>query len=63
MTIASIFLSYFFTKEFLILWENAESSGKLILYGVASIFFFTLILFSQFDARSRYQNYKLAKDR
>jgi len=63
MAIASIFLSYFFTKEFLILWENTESSWKLILYGVGSIYFFTLILFSQFDARSRYQNYKLAKDR
>ena len=63
MTIASIFLSYIFTKEFLILWNDAESSWKLILNGFGSFYFFTLILFSQFDARSRYQNYKLAKDR
>ncbi len=63
MAIASIFLSYFFTKEFLILLEISGNSWKLILCGIGSIYFFTLILFSQFDARSRYQNYKLAKDR
>ena len=63
MAVASIFLSYIFTKEFLILWNNAESSWKLILHGFGGLYFFTLILFSQFDARSRYQNYKLAKDR
>ena len=63
MAIASIFLSYIFTKEFLILWNSAESSLKLILNGFGSFYFFTLILFSQFDACSRYQNYKLAKDR
>lgn len=63
MALASIFLSYYFTKEFLLHWENTGSYWKLILYGICAIYFFTLILFSQFDARSRYQNYKLAKDR
>lgn len=63
MAVASIFLSYFFTKEFLNLLEITGSSWKLIPCGIGSIYFFTLILFSQFDARSRYQNYKLAKDR
>jgi len=63
MAIFSILMVYFFTKEFLVLWYNGGISWKLILYAFASIYFFTLIFFSQLDARSRYQNYKMAKDR
>lgn len=59
----SIMLTYFFGNKFLILLFNKGSSGSLILNGCASLYFFTLIFFSMLDARSRYQNYKMAKDR
>jgi hypothetical protein len=33
-----------------------------LLYGILSIFLFSITITSQLDARSRYQNYKLCKD-
>lgn len=63
MALASVFLCYYLGKEFLILWEDHSGFWKLFLYGYGSAYFFTLIFFSQFDARSRYQNYKLVKDK
>jgi hypothetical protein len=63
MAIFSIFMVYFLTRKFLVLLNNGENTWTLILIGYAVMYFFTLIFFSQLDARSRYQNYKMAKDR
>ena len=63
MAIFSIFMVYFTGKEFLILFKSSGSLWKLLLYGFASTYFITLFFFSQLDARSRYQNYKMVKDK
>lgn len=63
MGIFSIFMVYFFGNKFLIFWNISGSMWRLLLYGYAGIYFFSLIFFSILDARSRYQNYKMAKDR
>jgi len=63
MAVSSAFLFYLFGKEFLILLKNNESWWRILLFGYASAYFFTLIFFSQLDARSRFQNYKMVKDK
>jgi hypothetical protein len=63
MALFSIFMIYFFGRESIILWKSSGNVWKLLLNGFASTYFFTLIFFSQFDARSRYQNYKMVKDK
>jgi hypothetical protein len=63
MAVSSVFLFYFFGKEFLMLVKNGGSWWKVVLSGYASAYFFSLIFFSQLDARSRYQNYKMVKDK
>lgn len=63
MAVLSIFLFIYFGKEFLVLWKSNDGFLKLFLHGFGSGYFFTLIFFSQFDARSRYQNYKMVKDK
>jgi len=63
MAISSIFLTYFFGRKFLVLLNNQGSTWSLLIYGFLTLYFFTLIFFSLLDARSRYQNYKMAKDR
>ena len=63
MTMFSVLMFGFLAKEFVLLVENQANVWKLILCGYGSIYFFTLIFFSQLDARSRYQNYKLIKDK
>lgn len=63
MGIFSMGMFYFFGKGFLIQMESEADLWKLILFGYATLYFFTLIFFSQFDARSRYQNYKMIKDK
>ncbi|MEJ2596367.1 MAG: hypothetical protein P8100_14860 [bacterium] len=63
MGLFSILMVYFFGKGFLIQLKSGEAVWKLILFGYASLYFFSLVFFSQFDARSRYQNYKMIKDK
>jgi hypothetical protein len=63
MAIFSIYMVYVFGKGFLILLKNDENLWRLLLFGGAGTYFFTLIFFSQLDARSRYQNYKMVKDK
>ncbi len=63
MCIFSVFMFIYFSKVFLYHWINEGGAGKLILTGYASSYFFTLIFFSQLDARSRFQNYKMVKDK
>lgn len=63
MGLSSIILFFLFGKVFLFHWNSGAGVGKLILSGYASSYFFTLIFFSQLDARSRFQNYKMVKDK
>ncbi len=63
MAMFSIIMVFFFGKRFLNLLEDGGRIWNYILYGFAGLYFLTLIFFSLFDARSRYQNYKMAKDR
>lgn len=63
MGLFSMALFFLFGKAFLFHWNNGASVGKLIFFGYATAYFFTLIFFSQLDARSRYQNYKMVKDK
>jgi hypothetical protein len=63
MSIASIALFFISLKAVLFLIKNAGTPGQMLLFGYLTAYFFTLIFFSQLDARSRYQNYKLVKDK
>jgi hypothetical protein len=63
MGLLSILMAYIFGKQFLIFLKDDAQLWKIILVGYATAYFFTLIFFSQFDARSRYQNYKMMKDK
>ena len=63
MAVFSILMAYVFGKGFLVLMESDGGTGKLILYAYLCTYFITLIFFSQLDARSRYQNYKMLKDK
>jgi len=63
MFVSSCYLVYFFGREFLIGLKSGDSILNIIVDGCATGYFFTLIFFSQLDARSRYQNYKMIKDR
>ena len=63
MGIFSIAMFLVLGKTFLNHWSNGAGAAKLILLGYATSYFFTLIFFSQLDARSRYQNYKMMKDK
>jgi hypothetical protein len=54
---------YLFGKKFLILLNTGGSIWSILFCGYATLYFLSLILFSILDARSRYQNYKMTKDR
>lgn len=63
ITILSTFLLYFCSAELFALMNSQGKFWKLILFGYLTGYFFSLLFFSQLDARSRYQNYKMAKDK
>ena len=63
MAVFSILMAYFVGEKFLILLKSDVSIWKLVLYAYLTTYFITLIFFSQLDARSRYQNYKMVKDK
>ena len=63
MGLFSIFMAYFFAKRVIMLWTNDGAVWSIILHGYAGLYFFSLVFFSLLDARSRFQNYKMAKDR
>ncbi len=63
MAISSVVMFIVFGRMFLQLMEEGAGPGRLILTGYAGTYFFTLIFFSQLDARSRFQNYKMVKDK
>lgn len=63
MAIFSMYMVFLFGRKFLLLWNNGLVTWGLLLHGYLCLYFFSLIIFSILDARSRYQNYKMAKDR
>lgn len=63
MGICSILLVYFFGRKVLMLRAEGEGTVSILINGFVCLYFFSLIIFSLLDARSRYQNYKMAKDR
>lgn len=63
MAVGSGILVFLLGKLLLMHWNNDASFWKLLLHAYLCLYFCTLVLFSQFDARSRYQNYKMAKDK
>lgn len=62
MGISGAILSIHFYKLAYNAFEN-DGWGVAVFYLCLALYFFSLIFFSQLDARSRYQNYKLLKDK
>ena len=54
-------MSFLFARYAFCAFYNNEFF-RVVLFGYVSIYGLVLIFFSQMDAKSRYQNYKLAKD-
>ena len=63
MCVFSVIMFFYFSRVFLNHWISGAGPGRLILTGYAGSYYFSLIFFSQLDARSRYQNYKMVKDK
>jgi hypothetical protein len=63
ITILAVLLFFTFADIFMQLLKEGGSVSQMILYGYLSLHLFTLPFFSQLDAYSRFQNYKMAKDK
>ena len=63
ITVAAVFLFFAFSKKFVFLLETGGSIFSILFFGYLTLFTFTLPFFSQLDAHSRYQNYKMVKDK
>lgn len=63
ITIVSLALTILFAKMSLFQISPETDPFRLALYLFLTLYFLSLIFFSQLDARSRYQNYKLVKDK
>lgn len=63
ISIFSVFMVFWLGNLFGREFTLKTFSLRLFLSGYGSGYFFTLIFFSQLDARSRFQNYKLTKDK
>jgi len=63
ITIAAVLLIFVCSKKLMLLIEQGESTQALLLYSYLTLHSFTLPFFSQLDAFSRYQNYKMVKDK
>jgi hypothetical protein len=61
MTLVELFLLYMVISCFFVSAEDAMAAGSISKWVLAS-FLAALPIFSQLDARSRYQNYKQLKD-
>jgi ABC-type multidrug transport system fused ATPase/permease subunit len=62
MFILGAFLFYFFANKAIGAFQNNTILWSVV-YAYFSLYGFTLLFFSQFDALSRYQNYKMVKDK
>ena len=63
MGLFSILLACLFGRRVLMLLAEGGGIWSILSNGYACLYFISLIIFSLLDARSRYQNYKMAKDR
>ena len=63
MGLFSMIMVYLFGRKVLMLRAGDGNIWSLLINGYVCLYFFSLIIFSLLDARSRYQNYKMAKDR
>ena len=63
MGLFSILMVYFFGRKVVMLRAEEGATMSILINGLVCLYFFSLIFFSLLDARSRYQNYKMAKDR
>jgi len=63
ITISSVILVYYLSSIYVEIIQTNNSLRQFLIYGYLIGYFLSLIFFSQFDARSRYQNYKMAKDK
>lgn len=62
MAVAGILCFFFFWQLTLMAFEQGNLI-RILLNLYLSLYFFSLPIFSQLDARSRYQNYKMIKDK
>lgn len=63
ITIFSVLMVYFLGAQFYEVIITVGNAGQKLIFGYLTTYFFSLIFFSQLDARSRYQNYKMVKDK
>jgi len=63
ITVASIILFVYCGRQVLVLLESNTNQNQLFVYSFLALYLLTIPFFSQLDAFSRYQNYKLVKDK
>lgn len=63
ITVLAIYLCIYFAKETIAIIKNSNDWKELALFIYLTLYTFTLPFFSQLDAFSRYQNYKMIKDK
>ena len=63
VTVISLFMVFWFGDLLINNITFKTLNLSLVFYGFLWGYFFTLVFFSQLDAFSRYQNYKMAKDK
>lgn len=63
VTVFSLFMVFWFGDLIINDITFKTINWNLLIYSFCWGYFFTLIFFSQLDALSRYQNYKMAKDK
>lgn len=63
ITVLSVYLCIYCTKETIIILKNSNDWKELALFIYLTLYTFILPFFSQLDAFSRYQNYKMIKDK
>lgn len=63
ITICSVLLAYLLGAKLIEIINSGGTKMQMLLFGFFTGYFFSLIIFSQLDARSRYQNYKMVKDK
>ena len=63
VTVFSILMVFLLSNEMISEYVLKADALKLAVLGYGSGYFFTLIFFSQLDARSRFRNYLMIKDK
>jgi len=63
IAIASVIFFFVFCEKLMMVFAEGGPTHAMFLYSYLTLYFFTLPFFSQLDAFSRYQNYKMVKDK